>query len=111
VEYNHLKQPICHICGRAFKNLLTHAYQKHGTSAYDYKKEFELDLYKGIIAEETREKHRVAVKRDYDKVVVDNLLAKGKETRFTKGCEGRTRDKVSLQTLNELKNRFKKESK
>lgn len=105
IEYNPEGKPICHICGKAYKKLLTHVWQKHDLTEKQYKKEFGLDIIKGITAEETKNKLRTAVKQHYNLVVEQNLIKAGRKTRFKEGQEGRTIDKVSPQTLERLKHK------
>ena len=90
---------ICHICGKSFNKVLAHVWQKHGLSAKEYKIKFGLNATKGIVSESTREKCQ--------KVVVNNLINKGAATRFTVGSEGRTKDKLSLQSYKALVKRAK----
>ena len=47
------------------------------------------------------------IKDNFDKVVVNNLINKGAATRFTVGSEGRTKDKLSLQSYKALVKRAK----
>lgn len=105
VQYDDKGYPICHICGRAYKKLLSHVWQKHGMTEKEYKEKFGLDRYKGIIAPITKNKLQIAVKKHYSLVVEQNLIKGGLKTRFTKGMEGRTIDKCSPQTLYRLKTR------
>ncbi len=90
--------PICEICGKSFKRLLTHVRQKHFMSAREYKEQFGLDVSKGIMSEESREKSRYNVYSNFGKVVIQNLIEKGEETRYKDGDKGRTKDMVSEQT-------------
>ena len=103
VAYDNQGRVICHICGRAFHKVLTHCKQRHGLTAYEYKKMFGLDVKKGLTSNYTKEKLRKSVQDNYDKVVSENLIKGGKKTRFINGSKGRTKDKVSLQTLKRLK--------
>lgn len=98
---------ICHICGKAFNKVLNHASQYHGISSVEYKKEFGLDIGKGLISHSTREKLQTAVQKHYEVVVAQNLIKNGKKTRFTNGSTGRTKEKVSLQCYKKLSSRFK----
>lgn len=102
VALNPEGKPICHICGKAFDKILAHAWQVHDINAYDYKKEFGLDVQKGIMSEESTELASTRLHENYDVAVVENLLEKGKPTRFNKGHEGRTKDLVSEQTRRRL---------
>lgn len=114
IEYNQEGKPKCEICGEYFNRVSAHVRQKHEMSAKEYKLTFGFDLYKGICSKDSSEKSRDKVLENYDKVVANNLLKKGESTRFKKGCEGRTKDKVSEQTRRMLsekgfqKGRFRK---
>ena len=46
---------------------------------------------------------------NYESVIKKNLIINGKTTRFSLGHKGRTKDKVSEQTLIRLKRNFDKE--
>lgn len=98
VAYNDSGLPICHICGRAYKKILAHVWQIHNMDATEYKKEFGLDMGKGIMCEESKELARINNIKNFDKVVKKNLLEKGKKTRFITGHKGRTREMLSEQT-------------
>lgn len=107
IRYDLDGRPICHICGRAYNKLMQHARLKHGLSALEYKKSFGLNVSKGIIATRTAEILRSYVDKNYEVVVENNLLKNGRKTRFETGCEGRTKEKLSLQALKDLQNRKK----
>jgi hypothetical protein len=107
IEYNDDGEPKCEICGKFFKRVLAHVRQKHLVAEKEYKTTFGFDLYKGICSKDSSEKSREAVYRNYDKCVEKNLLFKGEKTRFVKGSDGRTKDKVSEQTKLMLKKRLK----
>jgi len=94
--------PKCLICGKAFHRVTTHVRQVHNMTAREYKKEFGLDLIKGITSDESRIKSSEAVKRNYKTVVVGNLLQAGEKNRFKPGCAGRTKEMVSEQTRERL---------
>lgn len=105
IKYDNQGRPICHICGRAYNKLMQHARYKHHLSAIEYKKMFGLNLNKGIISKTSKDILRMHVEKNYANVVENNLLVNGKKSRFKKGHEGRTKDKLSLQALNDLKTR------
>ena len=105
IEYDENGWPKCHICGEAFKRVTTHARQVHGISAKEYKKMFGLDSRKGICSKESSQLSREKVFDNYDKVIGENLIKKGAETRYEEGSEGRTKDKMSEQTKLYLANR------
>lgn len=108
VEYDDEGKLICHICGRAFRRLSSHAFRGHGVSAYTYKEMFGLNNNTGLLIESTKEMLREYNKNNYEKVVKENLINKGKDSRFKKGSKGRTRDKIRLQCKNVLiQNTFK----
>ena len=107
IEYNDEGLPKCEICGKHFNRVTAHVRQIHGLSAREYKLQFGFDLIKGICSKESAERTRVKTMSNYDTVIADNLIKGGEETRFKKGSLGRTREKVSQQTLNRLReNRF-----
>ena len=107
IAYSPDGKPICHICEKAYKKPLTHARQIHGLTEKEYKKEFGLNVTVGILSEESRELARKRAYENYDVVIVENLLKKGKKTRFKKGSQGRVKEKVSEQTRRALVERIK----
>ena len=110
LEYNEAGLVKCEICDKFFKRPLPHARQKHDISAYNYKKKFGFETIKGICSAESAELSRKANKANYALVVTDNLIKGGKSTRFEEGCAGRTRDKVSKETLIKLQKHWAKVS-
>lgn len=107
IKLNEDGKPICHICGKAYNKLLTHVWQIHGLSAREYKKEFGLDVIKGIMSEESTKIASNKAYENYDLVVKKNLIENGMKTRFIKGHKGRTKNMVSEQTLKALRKRLK----
>jgi hypothetical protein len=99
VQYDKDGNPICHICGRAYKKLMGHVRQKHDMTAYEYKKEFGLNTTHSIMCESSVELARKRNLENYSTVVTKNLIACGRQTRFTKGHRGRQRAMLSLQEL------------
>lgn len=85
IGYDPEGKPICHICGRSYKKLISHVIQQHHISQEEYKTQFGLDKSKGIMCEESTQIARQRNKEHYEKVVKENLLEKGKETRFEEG--------------------------
>ena len=109
IEYNEYGLPKCEICNKHFHRVTAHVRQVHGLSAREYKLQFGLDLKKGICSKESSEKSRQKAMSNYDKVIGENLIVGGEATRFRTGSGGRTREQMSQQTLNRLKqNRFEK---
>ena len=111
IVYDEQLRPICHICGRAYNKLMSHARLKHDLTAIEYKKLFGLNTTQGIISPITADILRRHVDRNYDAVVKENLMVCGVDTRFEKGSKGRTKEKLSLQALKGLKNRKGKDEK
>lgn len=108
IEYDDEGKPICEICKKSFKRVLSHVRQKHFISEKEYKLTFGFDLGKGICSKESSEKSREAVYSNYDKCISKNLIASGNKTRFSEGYEGRIADKVQEQTRIRLKENLKK---
>lgn len=98
---------ICHICGKAFNKVLTHACQVHKISAYDYKKQFGLETTKGILSKSSKDIASKRNKENYKNVVLKNLIDKGQKTRFKNGSKGRPRNMVSEYTRRNLIARIK----
>lgn len=107
IEYDDSGKPICEICKKSFNRVLCHVRQVHQMSEKEYKLAFGFDLYKGICSKESAELSREATLANYQKCIVVNLIHRGKRSRFTKGHEGRTQDKVQEQTRLRLKDRLK----
>lgn len=103
VKYSPEGLVVCHVCGKAYKKLMNHTWQIHGLTEKEYKLEFGLNANQGLICEETKQKMQTAVKKHYDKVVLNNLIKKGEKTRFFKGSKGRSRSKIRTQELNRLR--------
>jgi hypothetical protein len=102
VEYDERGYPICAICSKSYKKILSHCVQKHGITAKEYKIMFGLDVGKGIAYEGTKEVLREKIKENYDLVVRENLLQGGKKTRFKDGGKGRPKNMLSEQTRRKL---------
>lgn len=102
VSYSPEGKPICHICCKAYDKVLSHVWQVHKLSAREYKRDFGLDVIKGIMSEESTEIARQRNKENYDLVVEENLLRRGEESRFEENHRGRTKDLVSEQTRRRL---------
>lgn len=103
LHYDEDGKIICHICGRSFHSLDMHINMSHDITVSDYKKEFGLNNSTGLRSEHVKNKLRQAVKENYEKVVTNNLIERGKENRFKVGGKGRTREQLRLQELNRIK--------
>ena len=99
VEYDDQGRVICHICGRAYEKLSNHIIYRHKLTVKEYKKKFELNDCTGLASDLVKQKLRDKVKQNYDSVVKENLISNGKNTRYKKGCRGRTKDKVRLEMI------------
>ena len=103
IEYNEEGLVKCEICGKYFNRVSSHVRQKHGISAIKYKETYGFDKHKGICSKKSALLSRQKTLLNYHRCVSVNLLAGGKKTRFKKGDPGRTKDKVSEQTMIRLK--------
>jgi len=107
IEYDDDGNPICEICKKSFKRVLSHVRQKHDMNEREYKLKFGFDLTKGICSEESSEASRIMVYQNYDRCISKNLIRKGVKTRYKKGDPGRTKDMVQEQTRIALIERLK----
>lgn len=101
----------CLICMRWYRKVLSHVWQCHGVLAHEYKDTFGIEQGKGLIDSEQREALREHVKANADVVVKNNLINKGKMTRFKKGDREIGRYKRSAETLEKLRVLYKKTKK
>ena len=86
----------CHVCGKWYVQVCSHAYLRHGITEEEYKKEFGLDKKRGVIPGWYRE-----LKREKNKGI-DNLKA-GAPYRFVLGDKQAGRYERRPQTLARLK--------
>lgn len=106
IEYDDQGNPICEICKKSFKRVMSHVRLKHNMNEREYKTKFGFDLIKGICSKESSALSREQTLKNYDKCIKRNLEEKGSKSRFKKGDKGRTKDQVSAQTRKRLKERF-----
>lgn len=83
----------CLICGRYYRQLLTHAYLIHKMKGRDYKKKFGYDVKRGLILEDYRQ-----IKRETQDPETLKNLKKGKKYWFKKGSLTAGRYERSEQT-------------
>jgi hypothetical protein len=96
---------ICPFCGKAFRKLGRHFNYAHGMTSDEAHKEAGWDRN----AKATNEDYRKLMRdKLQEKCVTVNLIKKGKKTRFKKGSQGRTKDKMSLMSLKKIQRRNKK---
>lgn len=98
VEFDEDGKPMCEVCGKHYKRVISHVRQKHDMNEREYKVTYGFDVKKGICSKESAMKSRVKVYENYDKVVKKNLIIKGQKSRFKDGHKGRTKEQVSEQT-------------
>ena len=75
----------CKICDKYYKFLGPHVRQTHKITLDEYKEEFGLNKTKSLITEEIKKIKREYVKKIYPEVVENNLIKKGRKTRYIKG--------------------------
>lgn len=109
IKYDDCGKPICEICGKSFKRVISHVRQVHDMNERDYKTKFGFDLKKGICSNESKEISRKRVFENYEKCISSNLIGNGSKSRFVLGSKGRTKEKVSAQTRIRLKERLKED--
>lgn len=93
--------PICHECGEAHRKLMSHVWQCHDLSALEYKIIHGLDKYKSIMNDEAVELARERTLA-HPELIRNNLIDKGKGTRYVNNHAGRTKDKLSEQSKRRL---------
>ena len=93
---------VCHICGKSFRKLGSHAYMTHGITSREYKIMFGLDVQKGLVTDEHRAELSDLNRKHFDLVVRENLIEGGKKTRFKKNSPGRLKSMVSEQTQRKI---------
>lgn len=101
IAYNSDGKVICHICGRAYNSLGTHIQCYHKITAKEYRIQFGLDVSARLSSVDLIELRRFHIASH--PYIISGLIESGKETRFKLGSEGRTKDKMSLQTIKRLK--------
>lgn len=76
---------ICHECGKAFAKLGNHIHQRHNMTLNEYKDKHKLYHNDKLTSEDYQERMRKYTDENYRKVVIKNLIKKGKKTRFKIG--------------------------
>lgn len=100
VVYDALSDALrCELCGKWFKGLGYHIYNKHKMTTDQYKKQFGLDRNQSLIADELRD-HRSRLVRENG--TIENLKA-GKKTQFKKGKDERREFQRRAQSKHRLK--------
>ena len=95
---------ICHICGRSYKRLGSHAKESHNLTIEQYKEKFGLCRN----ARTTEDKYSKVMKQHaYDNNMPAMLTEKGKRTRLTSTNKLHCKSKVRLQEIIDKRNRKK----
>lgn len=76
---------ICHICGQSYNKLGSHIANKHHMSVEDYKEIYSLPQNVSLASAEHKAKMRRYNAMYRDRVVYDNLINRGMNTRFVPG--------------------------
>ena len=82
IAYDHRGYVVCHICGRAYKRLGSHAKESHNMSIDEYKAEFGL-CNNARTTEQNYSEHMHKLAYKYD--MPNRLQETGKATRIKKG--------------------------
>lgn len=75
--------PICHICGMAYRKLGNHIFNRHGITQNQYREMFKLYHNTKLSNKEYQDTMRKYNKDNYDVVVVENLIKGGVDTRVS----------------------------
>ena len=94
-RYNKKGQPICELCEVGYDRLLQHVAMRHTVTAAAYKKEYGLNPRKGIQSDRLRIRMRKTTLKNYNKVILQNLIIGGKGTRFAEGNKMTNKELVS----------------
>lgn len=102
VRYDEDWLVICELCWGSYNKLGCHIRLKHNILTRDYRKMFWLDNNARLMSKASIELARKRNRENYDKVVVQNLIKKGVNTRYYIWHEWRFREKCSPQTMARL---------
>lgn len=94
----------CHICGKWYVQVLSHAHLTHGISNREYKEKFGLDRIKGYVPSWYHEEKSKITKENGSG---EHLPEVGRKTRFKKGQKGLGSYRRSEQTMERLKSLHK----
>lgn len=81
--------PICHICGQAHSKLGSHVLNKHGISSKRYREYYGLNNNTKLTSVKYQKKMQKHNEKNWNKVVVQNLINNGTATRFNLGSKAR----------------------
>lgn len=83
IGYAENGDPICHICGMAYRKLGNHIYNKHHISQNDYREMFGLHHNTKLSHTDYTKQMKEYNTKYYDKVVKENLIKGGITTRIS----------------------------
>ncbi|CAM3401752.1 hypothetical protein [Zobellia roscoffensis] len=93
--FNRKGQPVCEICQVGYDRLLLHVNKRHGLTAAEYKAKFNFHPKKGIQSHWLEAKMRRIANKNYDSVIMPNLIIGGIKTRFKDGNTATDKELVS----------------
>lgn len=76
---------VCHLCGQAHSKLGSHIYNKHNLTVEEYKEQFDIPQNASLASQQHQYKMRQYNIQYREHVVYDNLINKGRITRFQPG--------------------------
>ena len=92
----------CLECGKYYAKPASHAFQQHQMTAREYKQKHGLEVSKGIITNEMKDKLKQYTYENRTKVIDNNLIKAGKQTRYKTAPNWNYNYKRSPQTLERL---------
>lgn len=107
VQYDYEGKVVCELCWLSFNKLWVHIRNSHDMLTKDYRKQCWLDMKTRLMSEASIELARRRNKENFDLVVKDNLLNLWVSTRYKDWHKWRTKESVSIQSFNRLKNLYK----
>ena len=84
VKYAINGDPICHICGMAYRKLGSHIYNKHHLTQKEYRERFKLYHSTRLTNQDYKTMMHMYNTKYYDLVVKKNLIEGGVSTRVSK---------------------------
>ena len=94
----------CPFCGLWFRGLAYHTSQKHGINTKDFRKLMGLKSNYQLTTPDIKARHREIALQNADKHIKENLIIKGKQTRYKKGYQGHIKDNWSAEALAKANN-------
>ncbi|MBT2163513.1 MucR family transcriptional regulator [Zobellia barbeyronii] len=95
-ELNKKGQPLCEICKVGYDRLLRHVSHRHGMNAAEYKNKFGYNPRKGITSKKLALKARENALKNFNSVIMPNLIIGGIKTRFKDGNIATNKELVSI---------------